>query len=96
MLTRKKNKVQLYPSENVIEDFYKALVAKDERKLKQVHIPKSDVFYVRKAIYMDTGTLYSLDHVERAMYLEGHLRADEVLEPKQPRGYCSYDTNDAR
>ena len=45
---------------------------------------------------MDTGTLYSLDHVERAMYLEGHLRADEVLEPKRPRGYCSYDTNDAR
>ena len=96
MLTRKKNKVQLYPSENVIEDFYKALVAKDERKLKQVHIPKSDVFYVRKATYMKTGTLYSLDHVERAMYLEGLLRPDEVLEPYEPRGYCSYDTRDAR
>ena len=92
----KKNRVKLYPSDNVIEEFYEALASKNERKLKQVHIPKSDVFYVRKAIYMDTGTLYSLDHVERAMYLEGHLRADEVLEPKRPRGYCSYDTNDAR
>jgi hypothetical protein len=49
---------------------------------------------VRKAIYLKTGVLYSLDHVERAMYLEGHLRSDEVLEPKNPRGYCSYDTRD--
>ena len=90
------SKVKLYPSENVIEDFYEALASKSEKKLKKVHIPKSDVFYVRMAIYKDTGNLYSLDHVERAMYLEGFLRPDEVLEPYRPRGYCSYDTNDAR
>ena len=90
------SKVKLYPSENVIEDFYEALASKSEKKLKKVHIPKSDVFYVRMAIYKDTGNLYSLDHVERAMYLEGFLRPDEVLEPYRPRGYCSYDTDDAR
>ena len=91
-----KTKVKLYPSENVIEDFYEALASKSEYRLKKVHIPKSDVFYVREAIYNKTGNLYSLDHVERAMYLEGHLRPDEVLEPKRPRGYCAYDTGDTR
>jgi len=90
------SKVKLYPSENVIEDFYEALASKSEKKLKKVHIPKSDVFYVRMAIYKDTGNLYSLDHVERAMYLEGFLRPDEVLEPHRPRGYCSYDTGNVR
>ena len=45
-----KSKVKLYPSENVIEDFYEALASKSEKKLKKVHIPKSDVFYVREAI----------------------------------------------
>ena len=62
-----KTKVKLYPSENVIEDFYEALASKSEYRLKKVHIPKSDVFYVREAIYNKTGNLYSLDHVERAM-----------------------------
>ena len=90
------SKVKLYPSENVIEDFYEALASKSEKKLKKVHIPKSDVFYVRMAIYKDPGNLYSLDHVERAMYLEGFLRPDEVLEPYRPRGYCSYDTGNVR
>ena len=90
------SKVKLYPSENVIEDFYEALASKSEKKLKKVHIPKSDVFYVRMAIYKDTGNLYSLDHVERAMYLEGFLRPDEVLEPHRPRGYCSYGTGNVR
>ena len=52
------SKVKLYPSENVIEDFYEALASKSEKKLKKVHIPKSDVFYVREAIYQRTGTLY--------------------------------------
>ena len=92
----KDSKVKLYPSEKVIEDFYAALASKNEKRLKKVHIPKSDVFYIREAIYQRTGTLYSLDHVERSMYLEGLLRPDEVLEPKRPRGYCSYDTDDAR
>ena len=43
----KDSKVKLYPSEKVIEDFYAALASKSEKKLKKVHIPKSDVFYIR-------------------------------------------------
>ena len=91
-----KKPVQLYASEQVIEDFYEAIASNNTRILNKVHIPKSDVFYIREAIYQRTGNLYSLDHVERAMFLEGFLRPSEVLEPKKPRGYCSYDTDDAR
>tara|TARA_R100001443_G_scaffold110961_1_gene123400 strand:- start:291 stop:548 length:258 start_codon:yes stop_codon:yes gene_type:complete len=82
-----KKKVQLYASESVIEDFYEALASENTRFLNKVHIPKSDVFYVREAIYNRTGTKYSLDHVERAMYLEGYLESYEVLDPDRKRKY---------
>ena len=91
-----KNKVKLYSSENVLDEFYEAISQNNPSKVQRLHIPKSDVFYIREAIYQRTGNLYSLDHVERSMYLEGLLRPDEVLEPKRPRGYCSYDTEDVR
>lgn len=91
-----KKKVKLYASDSVIEDFYETLAKNDANKLSKVHIPKSDVFYVRKAIEMHTGKTYSLDHIERAMFLEGHLRRDEVLDPDRPRGYCSSDTKKPR
>ena len=87
----KKKRVQLCQSESVLEDFYNALASNNSYAMRKVHIPKSDVFYVREAIYNRTGEWYTLDHVERAMYLEGHLRADEVLDSKRKRGYCSYD-----
>ena len=88
----RKKEVQLYASENVIEDFYAMLAENDQKAVYKVHIPKSDVFYVRKAIEAKTGITYSLDHVERAMFLEGHLTRGEVLDPDRPRGYCSSDT----
>ena len=87
------SKPKLYVSDNVIEEFYKALANEDELELRRCHIPRSDVFYVRQKIFLDTGIKYSLDHVERAMYLEGHLSASDVLDPYVPRGYCSYDKN---
>ncbi len=80
-------RIQLYASENVLEEFYKALATNDSRALQRVHIPKSDVFYVRAAIEADTGIRYSLDHVERAMYLEGHLPRRDVLDPDRKRSY---------
>ena len=82
-----KKPVQLYASETVIEDFYEAIADNNPRALQKVHIPKSDVFYVREAIYQRTGEHYTLDHVERAMYLEGHLQAYEVLDPERKREY---------
>ena len=82
-----RKKVQLYASEDVLTEFYHALASNDPRAMRKVHIPKSDVFYVRNAIYNDTGVWYTLDHVERAMYLEGHLTRSEVLDPDRKREY---------
>ena len=83
-----KKSVKLYAHENVLEEFYSALADKDgKRILEQVHIPKSDVFYVRAAIETDTGVRYTLDRVERAMYLEGMLNRRDVFEPYVPRAW---------
>ena len=81
------SKSRLFASYKVIEEFYKALADKNEARLRRVHIPRSDVFYVREAIYQDTGVRYSLDRVERAMYLEGMLTRYEVLDPDREREY---------
>lgn len=77
----------VYSSENVLEEFYKALASRDEGRLRRVHIPRSDVFYVREAIFQNTGTKYSLDRIERAMYLEGMLSAHDVFEPERKRDW---------
>tara|TARA_R100001198_G_C5078943_1_gene121433 strand:+ start:222 stop:473 length:252 start_codon:yes stop_codon:yes gene_type:complete len=79
------SKPKMYSSDKVIEEFYNALASEDEGRLRRVHIPRSDVFYVREKIFQDTGVKYSLDHVERAMYLEGMLDAKDVLEPRRKR-----------
>ena len=75
----------MYISDDVLGEFYKALADEDEGRLRRVHIPRSDVFYVRKKIFEDTGIKYSLDRVERAMYLEGFLSASDVFEPRRKR-----------
>jgi len=77
----------MYTSDNVLEEFYLALADKDEGRLRRVHIPRSDVFYVREAIFNDTGVKYTLDRVERAMYLEGHLKKSDVFEPETKRDW---------
>tara|TARA_R110001606_G_scaffold86754_1_gene196286 strand:+ start:349 stop:600 length:252 start_codon:yes stop_codon:yes gene_type:complete len=81
------SKTKLYSSDKVIEEFYKALASRDEGRLRRVHIPRSDVFYVREKIHQDTGIRYSLDRIERAMYLEGILKASDVFEPERKREY---------
>lgn len=81
------SKKNTYATENVIEEFYRALAKGDENGLRRCHIPRSDVFYVRNKIELDTGVRYTLDHVERAMYLEGYLQAKDVLDPKRKRKY---------
>ena len=81
-------RIQLYASENVLEEFYKALASNDSRAFQRVHIPKSDVFYVRTAIEVNTGEHYTLDRVERAMYLEGMLKRHDVLDPDRKRPYA--------
>jgi hypothetical protein len=76
-----------YIDDDVLGEFYRALASGKEKSLRRIHIPRSDVFYVREAIFQDTGTKYSLDRVERAMYLEGHLKASDVFEPDRKRDW---------
>lgn len=78
-------KISHYSSENILEEFYSALADRDEARLHRVHIPRSDVFYVREAIHKDLGERYSLDYVERAMYLEGMLEKEDCFEPDRTR-----------
>ena len=81
------SKPKMYVSDNVIEEFYLALADEDEARLRRCHIPRSDVFYVRQKIYLDTGIKYTLDHVERSMYLEGLLDAKDLFQPNKKRKY---------
>ena len=78
-------KPQLDSSEDVIEEFYDAVADGDSRRLRRVHVPRSDVSYVRESLRSRLGKSYTLDHVERAMYLEGHLKRHEVLDPDRKR-----------
>jgi hypothetical protein len=80
-------KVNNYSSETVLEDFYRAFADGNEASLRRVHIPRSDVFYIRAAIEADTGVRYTLDRVERAMFLEGHLPKSDVLDPDRKRDW---------
>lgn len=66
-MTVKKKKVYLRDN-YVLEDFYLAL--KQER-LDSLHVPHSDVFYVRAALRERTGILFPLRNVEAAMKREG-------------------------
>ena len=61
----------IYSSDKVLEEFYKALASKDEGRLRRVHIPRSDVFYVREAVQAHYGRSFTLEHVEWAMREEG-------------------------
>ena len=67
----KQKRVKLYASESVLEHFYEAIANGSSKILKRVHIPKSDVFYVRAAIEDRSGIRYSLERIEIAMKQEG-------------------------
>ena len=81
------SKIKYYPSDDPLGEFYNALADGDSNRLQRVHIPLSDVFYIRAKIEADTGTKYSLDRVERAMYLEGMLPKSQVLDPDRKRDW---------
>jgi hypothetical protein len=62
-----KKSVKLY-TDNVLEEFYRHLM---DGNLEDLHIPHSDVFYVREAVQAHYGRSFTLQEVERAMKLEG-------------------------
>ena len=62
-----KKSVKLY-TDNVLEEFYNHLL---DGNLDQLHIPHSDVHYVRAAVEAHYGRPFTLKHVETAMRAEG-------------------------
>lgn len=66
--------VKLY-TDNVLEAFYEAIKT---NTLRNLHIPHSDVFYVRQAVEAHYGRSFSLKHVEDAMKAEGWKDTDDV------------------
>ncbi len=70
-LTLAKKSVKLY-TDNVLEEFYKCLM-----ELEDLHIPHSDVFYVREAVQNHYGRSFTLEHVEWAMRMEGWTDGSE-------------------
>ena len=62
-----KKSVKLY-TDNVLEAFYEAILT---NSLDKLHLPHSDVFYVRNAVEAYYGKSFPLEHVEWAMRSEG-------------------------
>tara|TARA_R100001594_G_scaffold150435_2_gene211599 strand:+ start:1949 stop:2152 length:204 start_codon:yes stop_codon:yes gene_type:complete len=63
------DKKKIYLNTNsVLENFYNAV---KENRLGSLHIPHSDVFYVRRALQNRTGISFSLKQIETAMKAEG-------------------------
>lgn len=71
-----KKSVKLY-TDNVIEAFYDAVV---NNNLDKLHIPHSDVFYVRAAVEAHYGKSFTLEEVENAMIAEGWSETKELEE----------------
>ena len=66
-MTKRKKSVKLY-TDNVLDAFYKAIRT---NSLDRLHIPHSDVFYVRQAVEAHYNRSFTLKHVENSMRAEG-------------------------
>ena len=62
-----KKSVKLY-TDKVLDEFYKHVL---NNNIENLHIPHSDVFYVREAVQNHYGRPFTLEHVELAMRAEG-------------------------
>ena len=62
-----KKSVKLY-TDNVLSEFYTHVM---NGTIDRLHIPHSDVFYVREAVQNHYGRKFTLEHVEWAMRMEG-------------------------
>tara|TARA_R100000329_G_scaffold104387_1_gene85672 strand:+ start:96 stop:359 length:264 start_codon:yes stop_codon:yes gene_type:complete len=71
-LTMGKKSVKLY-TDNVLDEFYKHVL---DGNIEDLHIPHSDVFYVREAVQAHYGRPFTLEHVEWAMRMEGWTDGD--------------------
>lgn len=87
MTTTPSHKRKTIDEDEVLVKFFKALADNDISALMTIHIPRSDVFFVREKYYRDTGEWISLDRMERAMYLEDMLSKRDVKDPDKKRDW---------
>ena len=71
-----KNSVKLY-TDDVLTAFYDAI---KNNTLDRLHIPHSDVFYVRAAVEAHYGRSFTLKEVEDAMIAEGWSESKDLEE----------------
>lgn len=76
--SRRKKKIHLR-DDYVLEDFYTAV---RNNRLDSIHVPHSDVFFVKYALENRTGKKFKLRDVEAAMRAEGWSEA-RVLKPQR-------------
>ena len=74
--------VKLY-TDNVLEEFYKHVL---DGNIEDLHIPHSDVFYVREAVQAHYGRPFTLKQVEDAMIAEGWSEEDRELTTQLMKG----------
>lgn len=75
---RTRKKVQLR-DKFVLEDFYMAV---RNNRLDSIHVPHSDVFFVKAAMESRLGLEFTLKDIEAAMRAEG-WNESRVLKPKR-------------
>tara|TARA_R110000782_G_scaffold73701_3_gene147518 strand:- start:1478 stop:1726 length:249 start_codon:yes stop_codon:yes gene_type:complete len=80
-------KTKYKADDDILGKFFKALAGDDIKAIRSIHIPRSEVFYIRQKYYQDTGEWVSLDRMERSMYLEGMLSASDVHQPSRKRDW---------
>lgn len=79
--------MRYYETEDFLKDFYLAIANEDVRALERAHIPRSEVIYTRAHLEEVFGRKFSVDYVERCLYLEGMLEARDVLDPHRTRDW---------
>jgi len=77
-------------TDNVIEEFYLAVANNNGNFISSIHIPLSDVFYVREALHQATGIRYTLDYVEWAMLKEYMIEERHCLNPELKKSWDEY------
>lgn len=78
--TKKKIKKKIHLRDDyVLEDFYLAV---RNNRLDSIHVPHSDVFFVKAAMENRLGKKFKLRDVEAAMRAEGWSEA-RVLKPQR-------------
>lgn len=82
--------MRTFVSENIIEEFYRAIANNDNDFLFSVHLPHSSVHYVRESIHQATGVRYTLDYVEWAMLKEGMIEPSVCHNPSEKLSWDDY------